>query len=208
MTGCGGSTAAALTFSVEQYVTARSSILVMSVAMIAATMPCRAAVAGSKAVLEPALTETLSSSGSATVAAAAPWLAGWTLEDQVWNLRKAFADTSTDRVALVFFATWCAPCKQGVMQLTARAADLKTAGVSVVLVDYQEDAAKVRGFLGDKPAFPVVLDRFGASEQSYLRTNGDQVRLPRTVLIGRDMKVQAIFGSEGGDYVDRLLSGR
>ena len=208
MTGCGGVTAAALTLSVEPYVSARSRILVMVVAMIAAIMPCRIAVAGTKVAPEPVSTDSLASSGAAKVDAAAPWLAGWTLEDQVWNLRKAFADTSTDRVALVFFATWCAPCKQGVMQLTARAADLKAAGVSVVLVDYQEDAAKVRGFLGDKPAFPVVLDRFGASEQSYLRTNGDQVRLPRTVLIGRDMKVQAIFGSEGGDYVDRLLSGR
>lgn len=187
-------------------VTSRNLAIILLVC--AALLPCRVALAARAAAPDAAPTETLTNSGTATVGAAAPWLAGWTLEDQVWNLRKAFADTSTDRIALVFFATWCAPCKQGVMQLTARAADLKAGGVSVVLVDYQEDAAKVRGFLGDKPTFPVVLDRFGACEQSYLRTNGDQIRLPRTVLIGRDMKVQAIFGSEGGDYVDRLLSGR
>ncbi len=208
MTGCGGVTAAALTLVVEQYVSATSRLLTIALLLCTALMPCREALAGRPAVEDAALTESLVSSGSATVGAAAPWLAGWTLGDQVWNLRKAFADTSTDRVALVFFATWCAPCKQGVMQLTDRAADLKAGGVSVVLVDYQEDAARVRGFLGDNPAFPVVLDRFGASEQSYLRTNDEQARLPRTVLIGRDMKVEAIFGSEGGDYVDRLLSGR
>ena len=155
-----------------------------------------------------AVTESLAVSGAAVAGQAAPWLAGWTLEDQVWNLRKAFADTSTQTVALVFFATWCAPCKQGVAQLTARAVDLKAGGVAVVLVDFQEDAAKVRSFVGDKPVFPVVLDRFGAAETTYLRSGDDQVRLPRTVLIGKDLKVLAIFGSEGADYVDRILAGR
>jgi len=170
--------------------------------------PLTVAAAPAEPAVEESATESLDRSGASVVGQAAPWLAGWTLDDQVWNLRKAFADTSTQRVALVFFATWCAPCKQGIAQLSARAADLKADGVSIILVDYQEDAVKVRKFLGDQSTFPVMLDRFGAAQQSYLSTNGDQVRLPRTVLIGRDMKVQAIFGSEGGDYVDRILAGR
>ncbi|MBK8015295.1 MAG: redoxin family protein [Betaproteobacteria bacterium] len=154
------------------------------------------------------VTESLTASGQARVGAPAPWLAGWTLDDKVWNLRKAFADTMTDRVALVFFATWCAPCREGIRQLAARAADLRAARVSVVLVNYQEDAPRVRGFLDGPPAFPVVVDRFGACETAYLRSGDDQVRLPRTVVVGRDLAVRAIYGAEGPDYVDRIIGGR
>lgn len=165
-------------------------------------------LAGSAGAADPVATESLNRSGDAAVSRPAPWLAGWTLDDQVWNLRKAFADTTSQRVALVFFATWCAPCRQGIERLSARAADLRAAGVKVILVDFQEEAEKVRRFVGAAPPFPVVLDRFGATEKSYLRTGDEPVRLPRTVLIGRDGNVQAIFGSEGEDYVDRILAGR
>jgi thiol-disulfide isomerase/thioredoxin len=166
-------------------------------------------LAGAAGAADPVATESLDRSGDAAVSRPAPWLAGWTLDDQVWNLTKAFADTTSRRVALVFFATWCAPCRQGIERLSARADELRAAGVRVVLVDYQEEAEKVRRFVGAAPSFPVVLDRFGVAEKSYLRTGDEPVRLPRTVLIGReDNVVEAIFGSEGEDYVDRILAGR
>jgi thiol-disulfide isomerase/thioredoxin len=153
-------------------------------------------------------TETLSRSGEASVSEAAPWLSGWTTKEQVWSLKRALADSMTTRVALVFFATWCPPCREGIARLTAHASELRAAGVGVVLVDFKEDARKVQRFVGASPAFPVVLDRFGMTEKTYLRIGDGPVRLPRTVVIGRDGAVRAIFGSEGKDYVDRILAAR
>jgi thiol-disulfide isomerase/thioredoxin len=157
---------------------------------------------------ETRTTESLSRSGEASVSEAAPWLSGWTTDERVWNLKRAFADSLTTRVALVFFATWCPPCREGIARLTARASELHAAGVDVVLVDFKEDAQKVKRFVGAAPAFPVVLDRFGTTEKTYLRIGDGPVRLPRTVVIGRDGIVRAIFGSEDKDYVDRILSAR
>jgi thiol-disulfide isomerase/thioredoxin len=153
-------------------------------------------------------TESLPRSGEAEVSEAAPWLSGWTIDEQVWNLKRALADSLTTRVALVFFATWCPPCREGIARLTARAGELRAAGVGVVLVDFKEDAQKVRRFVGSSPAFPVVLDRFGSAEKAYLRSGDGPVKLPRTIVIGRDGVVRAIFGTEGGDYVDRVLAAR
>lgn len=157
---------------------------------------------------ETRTTESLSHSGEAAVFEAAPWLSGWTIDEQVWNLKRAFADSLTTRVALVFFATWCPPCREGIARLTARASELRAAGVGVVLVDFKEDARKVERFVGAAPAFPVVLDRFGTTEKTYLCSGDEPVMLPRTVIVGRDGVVQAIFGAEGGDYVDRVLAAR
>lgn len=171
--------------------------------------PCAAAEPGPPAL--PAViraTESLSRSGEASVSEAAPWLSGWTTDERVWNLKRAFADSLTTRVALVFFATWCPPCREGITRLTARASELRAAGVGVVLVDFKEDARKVERFVGASPAFPVVLDRFGTTEKTYLRSGEEPVTLPRTVIVGRDGVVQAIFGTEGGDYVDRILAVR
>jgi len=153
-------------------------------------------------------TETLSRSGEASVSQAAPWLSGWTTDDRVWNLKRAFADSLTTRVALVFFATWCPPCREGIARLTAHASELRASGVGVVLVDSKEEAQKVRRFVAASPAFPVVLDRFGTTERTCLRVRDGPVRLPRTAIIGRDGAVQAIFGTEGKDYVDRILAAR
>lgn len=185
----------------------RSYSLLLTIMLVAALFP---GVYAAKSASGPvaARTESLPVSGQAALARPAPWLAGWTLDDQVWNLKKAFTDTSTKRIALVFFATWCAPCRHGIGRLAERAADLKAGGVQVVLVNFQEEGVKVRGFVGASPAFPVVMDRFGASEKSYLRTGDGPVILPRTVVVGRDLAVQAIFGAEGEDYVERILAGR
>lgn len=153
-------------------------------------------------------TEFLQSAGAALVGEEAPWIAGWTLDGDVWNLRLAFSDTTTDRVAIVFFASWCAPCRHGLDVLRARSADLSANRVQVVLVNLQEDADKVRSFVGERPRFPVVLDRYGATQQTYLRTVAGSVALPQTVVVRRDGRIQAILGREGADYVDRIIAGR
>ena len=154
-------------------------------------------------------TVALSQSGKARAGEPAPWLAGWTLANETFNLSKAFKDPSVARVALVFFATWCAPCKAGILKLTAASKDLQAAGVRLVLVNFQDKTEDVRRYLeGNGLAAEVLLDPFGRTRDVFLDPSGDKVELPRTVLVGRDGKVQAIFGEEGDDYVDRVRAGK
>jgi thiol-disulfide isomerase/thioredoxin len=148
----------------------------------------------------------LAKSGEAQVGQPAPFLSGWALDGKVFNTTKAFRDPNTHRVALVFWATWCKPCKEGLKLLNAGKAKLDAAGVSVVLVDVEEPADTVRTFLSKHPAsFFVVLDQYGRSKKPYLDDGNGSVALPRTVIIGRDGKVLRIIGKEGKDYVDQII---
>lgn len=153
-------------------------------------------------------TEVLASAGAAMVGEAAPWIAGWTLEGEVWNIRQALADTSSDRIAMVFFATWCAPCRHGIGLLRQRASELIARRVQVVLVNFAEEESQVKRFLGEANPFPVLMDRYGICKSTYLRVAEDSVIFPQTVVIDGDGRVQLIIGREGADYVDRILAGR
>ena len=154
-------------------------------------------------------TTALGSSGQARVGEAAPWIAGWTLTNETFNLKKAFKDPRVTRVALVFFATWCAPCKAGIAKLKDAAQDVDAAGVRLIFVDFEDKADDARKFLGGIGLdAQVVLDPYGKTKDVYLDPSGDKVELPRTVIVGRDGKVQAVFGEEGDDYVARVRAGK
>jgi len=151
-----------------------------------------------------AATESHQSSGEATVGEAAPWLSGWTLVDEVFNTQKVFKDESVNRVALVFWASWCAPCKKGVKELNKHCAELNELGIKVVLVNSAESEETVREFFGENgPLFTVVLDPYSTNRETYMPSP-----LPKTVLIGRDGKVEAIFGKEDTDYIQRIIDGK
>ena len=151
-----------------------------------------------------AATESLQSSGEATVGEAAPWLSGWTLADEVFNTKKVFKDESINRVALVFWASRCAPCKKGIRDLNKHSAEFNNHGIKVVLVNSAESGETIREFFGEKgPLFTVVLDPYSKNRETYMPSP-----LPKTVLIGRDGNVEAIFGKEDTDYVQRIIDGK
>jgi len=157
----------------------------------------------------------------------APWFSGWTTDDKVFTVRKALDDPKVKRLALVFFAKYCVACRPGIKKLAAAADKMQAQGIQVVLVNFQDKPDEIQQYLkslsanADGPAqggapnsqqnvgipFTVVLDRYGQSNRVFLEPTGDKVVLPRTVLIGKDGKVQAIFGEEGDDYVDRIMQG-
>ncbi len=154
-------------------------------------------------------------SGRARVGEPAPWLAGWTLDDQAVNLEhlKREALSRGGRFLLVvFFATWCEPCRHGLRVLAGHRAALRDAGVHLVLVDYQEEAPRIRPFLATMGLEDarVVLDRFGKVARAYgaERRAGDdrwEASLPTTVLMDARGEVRLIVTREGPDYLDRIL---
>ncbi len=95
-------------------------------------------------------------------------------------------------VVLSFFATWCGPCRQELPLLNDLAAELRTKGVSAVIIDLKEDASVIRRFVEglklDK--LTVLSDRDGKTAAQY------QVRfLPTTFCIGAKGKIKdTIYG--------------
>lgn len=157
------------------------------------------ASAGSSLGDEP--TEVLQHCGTATVGATAPWLSGWTLDQDVFNLVNARKETGWQRLALVFWQTTCLPCRQGLERLRDAATELAEDGVRVLLVNCGEAPEQVRAFTkAHHLEFEVLLDPFGLTEQSYL----NQQSLPRTVIVARSGHVLEIYGREGSDYVERV----
>lgn len=152
--------------------------------------------------------EQLPASGAAVVGEKAPWLAGWTLEESVFNIDKPFADPTVERLVLVFWATYCQPCRVGMQRLQDAAADLTAAGVRVALINVGESAALVSAYFGEhRPSFDVVLDPYLNSEEAYLlRPDGRKV-LPLTVVLDRSRAVVRMIGAEGDDYVRLLVDG-
>lgn len=111
-------------------------------------------------------------------------------------------------VVLVFFATWCAVCKNELPIINSLVDELNSKGIKVVMVDIKEDFDEINEFLaGLKVDKPIVLsDRYGKVMEKY------QIRfLPTTYFIGSDGTVKdMIFGEimdakELRDSVKKLL---
>lgn len=150
--------------------------------------------------------ELLDRSGQAVVGQPAPFFAAWTTDDLVFNVAKAAKEPGINRIAVVFWASWCAPCKTGLKLLGREKARLDAAGVKVYLVNVEEKAEVVENCLKINPvSFTVILDPYGRAKEPYLLDGGDTLSLPRTVIVGRDGKIIRIIGEEGEDYLDRII---
>jgi peroxiredoxin len=103
-------------------------------------------------------------------------------------------------VALTFFATWCAPCREEIPLL----ADLQNkyeGRMKVLCVDVDpENIDRIRSIAdGLKIPYPILLDEGRRVMASY------SVReLPATFLIGRDGKIVSQYGAFGSDQARAL----
>lgn len=152
-------------------------------------------------------TELLSKCGKAEVGKKAPWLSGWTLDNQVFNIRKPLASGENRRLVLVFWATWCAPCREGLKMLHESAGILQKSDIEVVLVNFGEPRETIEKFFkNEAPDFPVVLDPYQQSSQKYLERADGKARLPVTALISSDGIIEKLLGKEGDDYIEHILA--
>jgi thiol-disulfide isomerase/thioredoxin len=102
------------------------------------------------------------------------------------------ADYAGRTVLVNFWATWCAPCVAEMPSLQRLRDRLASAGVEVIAVNYQENAARIRPFV-ERIGFtlPVVRDHDGALRAAW------QVNVfPSTFVVGPDQRVRAVAVGE------------
>jgi len=154
----------------------------------------------------------MNTSGEATVGRESPWFAGWNLDNRVVNKKILLKKNPGKGCVLVFFATWCEPCKKGLSVLEANLSRLRQANLVPVLVAYRQDAGEVRPWAARNglKTVHIILDRFGKASLAFgaavMKGESESASLPRTVVLDPIGRVRAIFGQEGDDYMDRILA--
>lgn len=113
-----------------------------------------------------------------------------------------------ERVALVYFATWCIPCREGLKQISTNAEALAAAKTAVVLVNVGErEKDSITKFLEQfsLEKMPAVVDPFGRLTEGFgLIKEGENIDLPRTVVVDKKMHPSFMIGAEGADYIQIL----
>ena len=102
----------------------------------------------------------------------------------------------SERTALVYFATWCIPCRVGVRRLAENFEELQKNKVSVVLVN-----------IGEQDENLVMNDPFKRLTEGFgLVKENEKISLPRTIVLDKKMKPLFMLGEEGRDWPQVLWS--
>ena len=160
---------------------AKRLALIASAVTVAAAMPARVARANDAPVIGDV----------------APPIAAETLDGAALP-----AGATAGTVTVVdFFATWCRPCHRALADLVAIRGNLGPR-VRIVLIDVEEDPARVRRFLATTPlpdGAQVALDRSGAVARRW-----GQDRFPTTFLLDDKDVIRHINRGWGSGYRERL----
>ena len=170
-------------------------------------------LAGEKPAEDKSKTLRLDKMGPVVPGAEAPWLAGWKTDGKPTNI--ALQLKGRKALAVVFFATWCKPCRKGLKLLADNRARLDESGIGVLLVDLMEEREAVAAYMSRMKLahWPVIIDSTGQIFKDYgivataaAKDGAGSASLPRTVVVDSSRKVLALFGEEGSDYVDAILA--
>lgn len=140
-----------------------------------------------------------------------PWFAVFELQNEnapfTRNHLNILAQKS-ERVALVYFATWCIPCRVALKQISDNAAEIAAAKTSVVLVNVGErEKEKITNFLKkfSLENAPAVVDPYGRLTEGFgLIKTGENIDLPRTIIVDKSAHPVMMIGAEGSDYISIL----
>ena len=112
------------------------------------------------------------------------------------------------RVALVYFATWCIPCRVGLKQIADHREDLAQAGTAVVLVNVGErDTEMLLKYLNkfSLDQMKAVVDPFGRLTEGFgLKKENENMSLPRTIVVNSQLMPMFMIGEEGDDFISVL----
>lgn len=143
----------------------------------------------------------------AAIADSLPWFAIRELDETGTPFTKAHLQRLSQqnkRVALVYFATWCIPCREGVKKLAASYKELNKNKVAVLLVNIGESDEKLVKKWVDKigaSLFTVVIDPFKRTTESFgMIAEGEEMSLPRTLVVNSEAKPLFMLGQEGSDW--------
>lgn len=112
-----------------------------------------------------------------------------------------------NKIVLVYFATWCVNCQKGLKQIKDNEAAFEKAKIKIILVNVGETESneKVRSFLkkiglspysGALDPYNQLLTRFGLLKES------EQLILPKTLVLDKNLKPTLLIGKEGEDFID------
>ena len=113
------------------------------------------------------------------------------------------------RIVFSFFATWCVSCKESLILMNQKAAELEKNGVLLVLVNMgEQDFGKI-----DEWAKPFLRDEWFLSFDSFknlsedfgLSKPGGEMPLPQTLILDPDLRPVMLLGDKGDDFLQILL---
>jgi len=136
----------------------------------------------------------------AKLPAPAPDFEGHTMAGKTLSL----SELKGQVVLLDFWASWCKPCQKEFPFLVKLSKQYRKKGLRVVAVNLDEDAAKMKKFLGRLHLlipFPVVSDPKGKIARLYKVD-----RMPTTALIGRDGKMHFRHGGFKDSFKKEYLA--
>lgn len=124
-----------------------------------------------------------------------PALAGVDLHQQPVDL----AALRGQRVLLMFWATWCSPCRKEMPLVQAAFAKYQAHGFAVIAVNVGDDAEDANKFLKQFDLkFPVILDKNGNTAERFqvvgLPTNYfiDSAGVIRAEILGNDLTAERL----------------
>ncbi len=127
--------------------------------------------------------------------------------DKIKNIAK---QRSRKRIVFSFFATWCTPCKEGLVRMSRNAAELEKRGILVVLINVGEnDYIKIDEWAKAyfKEQWLLGFDSFqNVPEDFGLSKRGSEMSLPKTLILSPDLKPLLLLGEEGDDFPQILWS--
>ncbi|MCL2284237.1 MAG: TlpA family protein disulfide reductase [Fibromonadales bacterium] len=135
-----------------------------------------------------------------------PWFVARTGNDKDAFTKKHLETyAGAQRVALVFFASWCIPCREGIVRLRDNQAELDKNGVQIVLVNTGEnELSKIENWIkaNGNEKWPVILDKFKNVQRNTGLISGAETEIvfPKTILLDSKLKPLHLIGAEGKDW--------